>query len=178
MAILQDENFANYVLENQQKEIRAYDQKAGYYIASNSGLFVIALFTLCVFTMFHGDYHDFEKLSIQWWMLLVITSIYLLFFLASSVCCFGVLFARTAKKDRKTSDIMKHSITNPLAVDLNNFDNDLKETESNIAAIQEEHIKANISILKKKHFFANAIPYLSIAMGLVFLALTILLFIF
>lgn len=174
------EESAKYILDNQQKEMRAYDQKAGYYITSNSGLFVIALFTLCIFTMFHGtpDSFDIEQPGPEWLTLLILSILYILVFLASSFCCFGVLFARAEKGSFGKSKVFNHSVTNPLAVDINNFKSDLAQTEANIVEVMEEHIKLNILILKKKHKYANFIPFLSMVMGFIFLALTILLFVF
>lgn len=174
------EEFAKYILDNQQKEMRAYDQKAGYYITSNSGLFVIALFTLCIFTMFHGTPESFDiaQPGPEWLTLLILSILYILFFLASSFCCFGVLFARVEKGSFGKSNVMNHSVTNPLAVDINDFKSDLAQTEANIVEVMEEHIKLNISILKKKHRYANFIPFLSMVMGIIFLAITILLFVF
>ena len=183
MPILKDKHFANYLLENQQKEMRAYDQKAGYYIASNSGLFVIALFTLCIFGMFHGETDnnkltDIVQFGPQWCALLVLSIVYVLLFLFCNFCCFGVLFARVEKGSFGKSNVFNHSVTNPLAVDIKYFKSDLAQTEANIVEVMEEHIKLNISILKKKHKYANFIPFLSMVMGFIFLALTILLFVF
>lgn len=168
------EELAKELLENQQKEIRAYDQKAGYYIASNSGLFVIALFTLCIFTMFHNDHTDIAKYAAQWWILLILSLLYVICFLGSSICCLGVLFARV----KKAGACSCRSITSPFSVDVNDLDNELVNTQKNMEEIREYHIKMNVSILRKKHSFANAIPFFSICMGVLLFLLMLFLFIF
>lgn len=170
---LKNKELAKELLENQQQEIRAYDQKAGYYIASNSGLFVVALFTLCIFTMFHNNHDDIAHFDYRWWILLSLTVLYVLGFLFSSLCCLCVLFARVNKKDCGIQ-----SITNPFSVDINNLDGELSKTEENIDNVREYHIKANVKILRKKHFWANCIPPASIAMGGLFLTLIVFLFVF
>lgn len=175
---LEKTSFENHLLDNQQKEMRAYDQKAGYYITSNSGLFVIALFTLCIFTMFHQGHNDICKFSWQWWSLFVLTIIYVILFIASNACCFCVLFARVKRKNDNEDSLTCHSLTNPLAIDVSNFENDFEATKQRLTEIQKKHIKSNIIILKRKHFFANLVPPLSILMGVLLLILTILLFVF
>ena len=178
MPILKDPFLANYLLENQQKELRAYDQKAGYYIASNSGLFVIALFTLCIFPFVYGGSGYPKATQGQWIALFIVSLLYLITFLLCNLFCFAVLFARVQKKDKSVSDLMLHSVTNPQACNLFDFNKELRHTEDNIRDIQEAHIKANISILRKKHKYANLLPILSMIMGVLFLALLILLFAF
>ena len=168
-----DEEIAKELLENQQKEIRAYDQKAGYYIASNSGLFVIALFTLCIFTMFHGKNEDITQFSCHWLWLFILTIVYVLTFLLSSACCLLVLFARIYKSDSSIK-----TVTNPHSFEMDDFESTLKETEKNMEEIREYHIKSNAKILKQKHRWANFIPWLSIPMGITLLALMVLLFVF
>lgn len=183
MSKLKQNTVLDYLLENQQKEMRAYDQKAGFYITSNSGLFVIAIFTLCIFHLIHGSSGiDVNKMPVYqgsaWWALFIITILYIVLFLACSFCCFGVLFARVHKQNINSEYYINHSVTNSLSVNISNFDSDLQSTLDNLEKIQEAHIKTNIVILKKKHIYANMIPILSIIMGILLLVLTILLFIY
>lgn len=171
------DSFSNFILENQQKELRAYDQKAGYYIASNSGLFVIALFTLCIFNLVHpnSNLKSFVAFpSFGWWALLIILILYIVLFLICNFCCFGVLFARGSKK---TGSNIVNSLTNPLSVDLKNFNKEFSNTQNNFEEIMKKHIELNIIILRKKHRFANLIPIFSMLTGILLLALTILTFV-
>lgn len=177
-----------YILQNQQNEIRAYDQKAGYYIASNAGLFVIALFTLCIFGRVNGE---IAKKTYQinhpiWWLLLILTSAYIVLFCVSNIKCLLVLFPRHAKSfeneniiDKKYLDALEKSITNYSSKTLNiNIPDLLNNNIIKLDSILEAHIRINYSILKKKDKYCHGIVLLSLFMSIILLVTVVLLFIF
>ena len=173
------ERFENvkYVLENQQKEMRAYDQKAGAYITSNSGLFVIALFTLCIFGMFHGNEKDIQPFSAQWVTLMILTTVYALLFVVANTLSLLVLFPRI--KNRYKFNEYDKTITNFISDTVfANLDTSLNNTIKNFETYAKEHIKANVGVLRAKHKYAMPILWLSLGMALILVVSLILLFVF
>lgn len=177
-----------YILQNQQNELRAYDQKAGYYIASNAGLFVIALFTLCIFGRVNGEI-DKKTYSINqpvWWLLLILTSAYIVLFCISNIKCLLVLFPRHAKSfknengiDKEYLDVLESSITNFSSEKLNiNKQDLLNDNILKLDSILEAQIRINYSILKKKDKYCHGIILLSLFMSIILLITVVLLFIF
>lgn len=177
------------LLSNQQKELRAYDAKATAYISSNAGLFVIALFTLCIFQMVSGEKSWLDSAQAVWWVLLVLTVLYAILFCASNTLCLMVLFPRhhlsfLSRQERKTCEnsqafILDKSITNFNSEKLDeDFDQAITYTLDSLDFIKREHIKTNVKILRKKDYLCRWITPLSILMSIILCALIVLIFVF
>lgn len=170
-----------YILQNQQKEMRAYDQKAGYYISSNTAVFVIAIFTLCVFNLFHngGDYCGVQLVSFKWWVLLLLMIAYILIFAISSVYCLLVLYPRHPKSNGDYAYSIK-SVTSFLngAYDKTRVNEEIDYFNKNTEEVLKDHIRSNKMILATKNKYSSKILSLTILMCIVLLLLVICLFIF
>ena len=171
---------AKYILENQQKEMRAYDNKASAYIASNSGLFVVAIFTLCVFVMISDNKNCkyIPPYGYKWWILFITTLVYVMLFVISNSFALLVLFPRTKGiKDSSLNEYNDH-ITNFVSEKtMSDLDKSLNKTIDKFDQVIKEHIKANIKTLRKKHFYSIPIIYLSIAMGIFLIVSIVLIFV-
>ena len=178
MTIIKDKQVLDELIKHQKDDLRAYDQKAAAYIASNAGLFVIALFTLCIFNMFHVGNSDIPKFEWKWWVLLGTTSIYAILFCLSNIHSLLVLFPRVGKEKNIDTSFMANSVTNFATTDISNMKKHLNEINIHFNEIKENHIQYNVFILKKKHFHSKRILPYSVVMSVVLLALIVLLFVF
>lgn len=176
------EDIQEFVLQNQQKEIRAYDQKAGYYIASNTGVFVIALFTLCIFDLFNHGSGTIEKnisrLSWEWWVFFLLTLVYTVSFCVATIVSILILFPRS-KFSQNEYPCLLSSITNfenGKGFDQSEIKNETQYFMNNIINIQEEHIRMNKQILHKKHSLSLLILPFTIIMCATLSTLMVLLF--
>lgn len=177
-----NEDDLKFIIENQQKEMRAFDQKAGHYIASNAAVFVIAIFTLCVFNLLHDEKSSFclasgQGHTPQWILLLALMIVYILLFTASTICCLLVLYPRFNKKNANY-EYAPHSITssNSGGVEELTVRNQTQFFISNKINVLLDHIRSNKVILKAKNKFSKPILVLSILMCAVLLALVVCLF--
>lgn len=178
MPIIKEPTTLDDLIKHQKDDLRAYDQKASAYIASNSGLFVIALFTLCIFNMFHVGNNDIPQYGVKWWILLTLTASYVVLFCLSNIHSLFVLFPRVGKEDFIDTSYMDKSVTNFATTNASNMNEHLEAINNEYNEIKENHIKYNVFILRKKHFHSKRILPYSIAMSVVLLISIILLFVF
>lgn len=151
---------ALFILENQQKELRAYDQKAGYFIASNTSVYAIALFTLCIFGLIHpsNPTQSISFCSPYFWILLFLMIAYTILFTISMLRCIKVLYPRIQTEvegitNFETGSILSKDVEKELKDYINNFD-----------TIAFSTIASNKQILRKKHKYSKGIFGLTIAM--------------
>ena len=157
------------IINSQKEMIGRYDNKATAYISISANTFVIALFTLCIFTALSEG--KIERKSGMFITLLIIMIVYCTSFITAISMSMAILFPRGSKKNN--SEHIKNSATNFEIVCTNQ---QIEYYVSNKEEIFKEYIKENSIILNNKHRWSKLIIYPIIIMNICLILTLILLF--
>ncbi len=161
------------VIQSQKEIIGRYDSKASSYITIIANTFIIALFTLCIFTAVHDG--SLQLQDNMFLTLLIVMIIYTLSFIACIILALLILWPRNKSKkiNNKANTHLNESIT---FASLNHTFESIKYFINNEDELLKTHIMLNNAIICKKNLYSKIILLPMIMLFLCLLIVLICLF--